>query len=318
NAFPTDPFFNLAAEEYLFRHVAEPCFLLWCNEPAVIVGRHQNALAEINYPYIKQHDIKVIRRLSGGGTVYHDAGNLNFSFIDNRKNAESVDFTKYQTVIIAMLRTFGIQAEAGKRNELLLGGKKISGTADHVTNKRILHHGTLLFSAGLTAVEEALRVPTGKFKDKAIQSVRSQVTNISLHLSAPMDMATFRAQVFRYMMKHLPNAREYNYSQADLQSIEHLRNEKYMTWEWNFGQSPQYEMKNAINAAGDTVSMKVQNGILREIHFSDNLSGNAWTALEQKLLNTPHQEDAIHNKLTATPTTERYPIEPDKLIRAMF
>jgi lipoate-protein ligase A len=301
NASSIDPFFNLAAEEYLFRRFSEPCFLLWCNEPAVIVGRHQNVLAEINLPYINQHNIKVIRRLSGGGTVYHDAGNLNFSFIDNRQTTESLDFSNYQAIIIAMLQTFGIKVEAGKRNELLLNGKKISGTADHVTNKRILHHGTLLFSADLSAVENALRVPAGKFKDKAIQSVRSEVTNISMHLPTPMDMVTFRAQVFRYMMEHLPNACQYDYSEADLQAIERLRNEKYTTWEWNFGQSPQYEMENIINAAGDTVSIKVQNGILREIHFSGSCPGNAWAALEQRLLNTPHQENAIRSKLAAIP-----------------
>ncbi|MDR2847504.1 MAG: lipoate--protein ligase family protein [Bacteroidales bacterium] len=239
NSSSTDPFFNLAAEEYLFRHVTEACFVLWCNEPSVIVGRHQNVFAEINSPYIRQHDVKVVRRLSGGGAVYHDLGNLNFTFIDNRQNTEQIDFKSYQTIIIAMLQQLGIQAEAGKRNELLLNGKKISGTARHVTNKRILHHGTLLFSADLDAVEEALRAPAVKLTTKAIQSVHSPVTNISEHLPVPTTMATFRTQVLQYMMEHLPNARPYSYSQADLQAIERLRNEKYVSWEWNYGQSPQ-------------------------------------------------------------------------------
>jgi lipoate-protein ligase A len=295
----TDAYFNLAAEEYVFRHFHERCFMLWCNEPAVVVGRHQNALAEINFEYVRRHGIKVVRRLSGGGAVYHDEGNLNFSFIERQDAHRPVDFNGFAAPIIAVLQENGIETRLGKRNELLVNGVKISGTAKHVSSEKILYHGTLLFSGHLTALTEALRVQPGKFGDKAIPSVRSQVANIKDALSRPENVEQFRASVFACMMRQLPHAREYGYSASDLAAIRQLRDEKYATWEWNFGQSPPYSMTHSVTLNGKviSVSLTVRQGIIRQIRVDGNFPESHLEMLAQLLVNTPHCREAIRAKL---------------------
>ncbi|MDR0714997.1 MAG: lipoate--protein ligase [Bacteroidales bacterium] len=315
----TDACFNLAAEEYVFEHFPERCFMLWCNEPAIVVGRHQNALAEVNVEYVRRNGIKVVRRLSGGGAVYHDAGNLNFTFIERQDTGQTVDFSRFSAPIIALLREKGVEAEIGKRDELSVNGAKISGVAKHVSRGRILYHGTLLFSGNLTALTEALRTAPGKFSDKAIPSVRSKVGNISEYLSPPTDVAQFRAAVFAYMLRHLPHAREYSYSEADLTAVRQLRDEKYARWEWNFGQSPPYAMTRSVALDGKTfsASLNVRQGIIRQIRFEGPFPENSLKTLAQLLLNTPHRQDAIRSKLTSSRLTDPFRNNIDAVLEAM-
>jgi len=182
NDLRTDPYFNLAAEEYALKNFKADCFMLWRNEPSIIVGKHQNTLAEINLDYVKKRNIKVGRRLSGGGAVFHDLGNLNFTFISTgAQENRLVDFRRFTMPILEVLQNLGIEAVFEGRNDLTIHGRKFSGNAEHVWKNRILHHGTLLFSSVLTDLSEALKVDPLKFRDKAVKSIRSRVTNISKH-----------------------------------------------------------------------------------------------------------------------------------------
>ena len=157
-----DIYFNLALEEYLLMHEVDDYFVLWQSEPAVVVGKHQNTLAEINYRFVSEKNIRVARRLSGGGTVYHDQGNLNFTYIANGEPGKLVDFKRFIEPVIHFLGTLGIDAQQGLKNEILVRGKKISGNAEHVYKNRVLHHGTLLFHSDLHLLRECLRVIPGR------------------------------------------------------------------------------------------------------------------------------------------------------------
>jgi len=168
----TDPWFNIAAEEYFLKNFQEDIFMLWQNEASIIVGKHQNTLAEINYPYVKENGIPVIRRISGGGTVFHDLGNLNFTFIQNGEKGKLVDFRKFTDPILAVLNKMGVPAVFEGKNDLRVDGLKISGNAEHVFKNRVLHHGTLLFSSVLNDLGKALKVKTDRFTDKAVKSIR--------------------------------------------------------------------------------------------------------------------------------------------------
>ena len=300
NDHHTDPYFNLAAEEYVLKQFSNDCFMLWRNAPSVIVGRHQNSLSEINLDYVKQNDIKVVRRLSGGGAVFHDMGNINFTFIENAKNDKLVDFQKYTQPIIEVLKLLDIDACFEGRNDLVIDGKKFSGNAEHVYRNRVLHHGTLLFAAELTDLSGALNANPAKFTDKAIKSVRSRVTNISSHLKKPLDIETFRDMIFRYMIDNYPDCKQYAYTDADLAAIGKLRDEKYATWDWNFGQSPGYNMVNGLKTGGGYIEahIDVANGIIRNVRFfGDFFNIGELAELERLFADTHHNETNIREKL---------------------
>jgi len=296
----TDPYFNLAAEEYLLKSLTDNCFMLWRNEPSVIVGRHQNTLAEINTDYVKRNNIKIVRRLSGGGAVFHDLGNLNFTFIENAQNEKLIDFQKYTQPIIDVLRQLGVDARFEGRNDLVIDGKKFSGNAEHVFRGRVLHHGTLLFASELTDLSGALNANPAKFTDKAIKSVRSRVTNISSHLKEPLDVEQFRDRVLHYMMNHDSDCKPYCYNDTDLTAISKLRDEKYATWDWNFGQSPGYNMVNGIRTGGGYLEahLDVQKGMISRVRFfGDFFNIGDINELEQLLAGIPHNETNIRHKL---------------------
>jgi len=166
-------FFNLAVEEYLLKQKTDDVFMLWQSGISVVVGKHQNTYAEINHAYIREHQIPVVRRLSGGGAVFHGPGNLNFTFIQNGEPGKMVNFRKFVTPVIEYLKTLGLSAEIGTQNEILIGGVKISGNAEHIFKKRVLHHGTLLFNVDLSMLKEAIKVVPERYIGKAVQSNRS-------------------------------------------------------------------------------------------------------------------------------------------------
>ena len=174
----TDPYYNLAVEEYLFTHTEDDVFMLWQNDRTVVIGKNQNAYAELDLALAREKGIRVARRITGGGAVYHDMGNLNYTYISTRTSGEGIDFATFSEPIVHVLSSFGVRAELSGRNDLLVDGKKISGNAQHAVGERVLHHGTLLYDSDLSMLSSVLRVDPEKLSAKAIRSVSSRVMNL--------------------------------------------------------------------------------------------------------------------------------------------
>lgn len=293
----TDPYFNIAAEEYFLKEFNDDCFMLWRNEPAVIVGKHQNTIAEINLDFIRKRNIPVVRRLSGGGAVFHDLGNLNFTFIKtNNKKDISHDFREFTVPILEVLLKLGVNAQFEGRNDLTIEGKKFSGNAMAVHRNRILHHGTLLFSSVMADLSGALKVDPLKFKDKAVKSVKSRVTNISEHLTQPLNILEFKDMVMQHVMETNSEAVPYSLSDEDNARIETLAAEKYSSWEWNFGQSPGYNHRKIIKTAGGNIefNLDVKNDIIRGVKiYGDYFNKYPTADIENALTNIPHISDDV-------------------------
>ncbi len=298
-----NPFFNIACEDYLFNQIQEDCFLLYRNDKAVIVGKHQNTLAEINYQFVKENNIKVVRRLSGGGTVYHDLGNLNFSFIKKNQTKNLVDFKRYLKPIVEVLLKMGISVDIGKKNDLTIEGKKISGNAEHVYKDKVLHHGTLLFSSDIKVLSKALDVNPDKYKDKAVKSIRSKVVNIDEYLIKKTNVHYFAELIMKHIVENTPNSISYHLSDFDIKKIQELVENKYSTWEWNYGYSPAYSFINqTISDLGNIeISLEVQNGIIKQIKlYNDIIDNNDSIKIESALIESRHEEFEIRTKLENT------------------
>ncbi|MBW8332555.1 MAG: lipoate--protein ligase [Prolixibacteraceae bacterium] len=297
----TDPYFNLAAEEYFLKNFQENCFMLWRSQPTVVVGKHQNALAEINHDFVHSHNIPVARRLSGGGTVFHDLGNLNFTFIRNVEKIQEVNFKVFTFPIVEALKTMGVEAYTTGRNDLLIDGKKISGNAEHVHRNRVLHHGTLLFNSQLEALKGALKVDLSKFEDKAVQSNRSEVTNIAPYLPQPMDVEDFGNRLFAEISSQIVGSQVYSLTETDLEAIQKLSDEKYRTWDWIFGYSPKYRFKNKFQAPkGEiAISLLVEKGLLVDVEITGTISETSGQQIKEALLGCPHDLQAVESRLVS-------------------
>ena len=191
----TDPYRNLAVEEYLFLHSDEDVLMLWQNEPTVVIGKNQNAYAELALEVIRERGVHVARRITGGGAVYHDLGNVNFSLISTSKGRDGLDFAAFCAPMIEALAALGVHAELSGRNDLLVDGKKFSGNAQHASGDRVLHHGTLLFDSDLGVLSQVLRVDEEKLRAKAVRSVRSRVTNLRPYLAQDCNVREFIEQL---------------------------------------------------------------------------------------------------------------------------
>ena len=265
-SFTTNPAFNIATEEYLLKEMKEDIFYLYVNEPCIIVGKHQNTLAEIDYIYTLKNNISVFRRLSGGGTVYHDLGNLNFCFITNEKKGNLVNFDKHSTPIVKALENLGLTVRVGKRHDLSIAGKKITGTASHVFKNRAMHHGTLLFNTDLTVLNRCLNTTQVKYSDRAVKSISSEVTNISEYLEQTMTMEEFKLYLFNYLLSYFTDAKKYELTNRAEEIVYGLIETKYSTWEWNYGYSPVYEFTRTIETENSVIKSKirVEKGIIKE------------------------------------------------------
>lgn len=269
-----DPFYNLAFEEYVLANRTDGDYLLlWQNDSAVVIGRNQNAEEEIDRAFVETHGIRVVRRTTGGGAVYHDLGNLNYSFITDAGDAERLTMARFTRPVVEALRGLGLRAEASGRNDILVEGRKVSGTAQRVLKGRILHHGTLLFDADPDMVAGALWVDPEKFHSKSAKSVRSRVGNIRDFLKEDMDLPAF----WTYLKETLAGSgmTEAVLSDAELQEIQRLKREKYDTWEWNFGRSPAYDMRNKRywDGGGLEVRATVRKGRICDIVFYGDFLG---------------------------------------------
>jgi lipoate-protein ligase A len=322
NSTVHDPYFNLASEEYLLKTMTEDIFLMYRNQPTIVVGKHQNTLAEINLSYVLEKGIKVARRISGGGTVYHDMGNLNFAFITTGEEGKLVDYQRYTLPIIQAMRSLGVNASLGPRNEILVGKLKISGTASHVYKQRVLHHGTLLFDAEMEHLTAALKVRQGKFRDRAVRSVPSRVTNIRDRLKERMEVDEFQGKIFRYILEAMEQASPHTYSMEDLREIKGLAQRKYATWEWNYGYSPRYEYRRSIPCDTGTVQlqMHVEKGIIRGVNLAgDFMSTKQVSALEEMLIGAIHDPETLRIRLSGVQVEDFITgLDNEALLSGMF
>jgi len=301
NQTNTDPYFNLAAEEYFLKNFQEDFFMLWRSRPSVVVGKHQNALAEINHEFVRDNQIPVARRLSGGGTVFHDPGNVNFTFIRNVANISEVNFKVFTVPVIEALKKLGVEAYTTGRNDLLIDGKKISGNAEHVHRNRVLHHGTLLFDSHLEALKGALKVDLSKFEDKAVQSNRSEVTNIANYLANPISVEEFTDFLFGEISKNYPEIKVYELTETNIAAIQQLSIEKYQTWEWIFGYSPRYRFRNKLETEDGEIliSLLVERGLFSEVSISGDIQAELSKKIAETLVGCRHNLEAVKTAISS-------------------
>jgi len=299
-----DPRINLAIEEYLIKSVApkEEILMFYINKPSIIIGRNQNTIQEINVDYVQDHDIIVVRRLSGGGAVYHDLGNLNFSFIAPNSPGNFHNFRKFTQPVIKVLMRMGVPAELSGRNDILVDGKKISGNAQYVSGPRMVSHGTLLWDTDLSVVGEALRVKQAKIESKGIKSVRARVANITEFLPEnPPDIMTFRQMIIDGVNSENP-LEEYVLSETDWENIHQLSKERYQTWEWNFGKSPAFGIQREIRYGGGCVEAWLdvsRGGVINQVKFYGDFFGQRDVAeLEAALAGCRYEPAAILERLS--------------------
>jgi lipoate---protein ligase len=264
-----DPFFCLAAEEYLLKNFSEDFFMIWQSRDTVVVGKHQNLLAEANYPFCLKNNIALARRISGGGTVYHDPGNVNFSFIKNVANPHEINFLQFTKPIREALKELGVDAEISGKNDLVVSGLKISGNAQHIYKNRVLHHGTLLFSSDLQKLGQALKTSPGKYQSKAVQSNRSPVANISSFLKKEMAVEEFARFLLGFQLL-TPGNSGFILPAGDMLQIQKSAHEKFSTFEWRFGYSPPYIFKNDVSIEGKNFALElsVKQGAIEECRIS--------------------------------------------------
>ena len=317
----TDPFFNLAFEEFVLSSRTEGNYLmLWQNENTIVVGQNQNTEAEINRSFVEANGIRVVRRATGGGAVYHDLGNLNYSFITDLGAPDQLTMNRFTAPVVNALRALGLNAEASGRNDILVEGRKVSGTAQRAMRGRILHHGTLLFDSNPDMVQGALQVDPEKFRSKSAKSVRSRIGNIRAFLPTDMDLPAFWA----YLRETLAGSgfRTDALSEEELAQVRALRDEKYATWEWNFGRSPKYNMTNRRFWSGGSLEVQalVEDGHVKDIAFyGDFLSRRPLDEIVSALLNQPFRKDAFEQALASLALEEFFgSIEKEELLETIF
>lgn len=271
NLTTTDPSFNLATEEYVFSSLPKDrsYFMLWQNDNAIIIGKYQNTLAEINKQYVDEHNIKVVRRLSGGGAVYHDLGNLNFTIITDAGETSTLDLKLFCFPVMNALKKMGINAELSGRNDMLIDGKKFSGNSQYLKNGRVMHHGTIIFNSNLSVLQNALKVDPGKILSKGIKSVRSRVANLCEYMPKGKTLENFRAELLKSFIEENPGD-EYIFTKNDLEEINKLAKERYATYEWNYGFSPECTLikEKRIDGVGQICAfIKIEKGVISDIKF---------------------------------------------------
>lgn len=295
----TEANFNFALEKYAMSNLnlADDYFLFWRTEPTLMIGKFQNALQEINMDYVKENKVNVVRRITGGGTIYTDMNGWQFSFITKNPKSQHIDFAKYTQPILDALASIGIKAELSGRNDLLIDGRKFSGNAQYKSRDVNLHHGSLLFDTNIENMVRALTVDDEKIISKGIKSVKSRVTNIAEHLNQSLTSEGFRDLMIDYLTKDMST---YDLTDKDLKAIQKIKSEQFDTWEWNYGKSPKFNLTKEKRFAGGklSISCSVEKGILKNIEFyGDFFEQKDLSTLKEKLIGTSYNEHSISTVL---------------------
>jgi len=298
----TDPAVNLAMEEYILSgmDLQENVLFFFIDKPSIIVGRHQNTHDEINESYVNTHNIQVVRRLSGGGAVYHDFGNLCYSFIIPHDQKQMTDFHTFTMPVVNALRNLGAPVALSGRNDLLLNGLKISGNAYYHNQFGSVCHGTLLFDSDLSILAQALKVQPEKFQNKGIQSVRSRVTNLKPFLPQFINIYAFREALLHEIIGKSEDICKTEFTASDLHKIDTIAKERYRTWEWNYGKSPIYNIhcKRRFQIGNVEVFLQTTDGIIQEIHlFGDFFTPEDPYQIEKELTGIPYESESLYRHL---------------------
>ena len=290
-----DPCYNLALEQYVLEHRTEgDWLLLWQNANTVVIGLNQNTAEEIDAAFVQEHGITVVRRMTGGGAVYHDLGNLNYSFISDLGNAEELTIRRFTEPVCRALAAMGVAAETSGRNDILVAGKKVSGVAQRIAGGRILHHGTLLFDSDPAMITGALKADPAKFSSKSVKSVRSRVGNIRDYLPEGADLAQFRARLLQELTRD-GLVRE-TLAEEELASVRKLADEKYRSWDWTYGHSPDYACRSRARFPGGTLEVRtdIRKGLIEDIVFYGDFMATApLTELREALRGTRAERSAL-------------------------
>lgn len=300
----TDPTINLALEEYMLRNFGanETFLLFYINKPSIIIGRNQNSIEEINRQYVEENNIKVVRRLSGGGAVYHDEGNLNFSFITKDDGESFHNFAKFTEPVVRALNSIGVPAELIGRNDLLVKDRKISGNAQFATRGRMFSHGTLMFDSEIEHVVHALQVSKEKIESKGIKSIRSRVANISEFLTENMSMKQFKdlllCQIFN--VENSAEVPRYELTEADWERVHEISTERYARWDWNYGKSPAYNVqaRHKFTSGLLDIRLDVKKGIIENCKiYGDFFGVGDVEEIENKLRGVRHKRSEVEKAL---------------------
>lgn len=320
----TDPAVNLALEEYALKHIntGEDFLLFYINEPSIIIGKNQNTVEEINGAYVKEHGIHVVRRLSGGGAVYHDLGNLNFSFITKDDGQSFHNFRKFTEPVVQALHSLGVDAQLTGRNDIQVGERKISGNAQFVTKGRMFSHGTLMLASEIENVVSALNVNQDKIKSKGVKSIRSRVANISEFLAEPITMDEFKRKLLVSIFggEEIP---EYQLSEAEWAAVRQLADERYRSWDWNYGKSPAFNIRKTGRLEGIgtfDLRLDVAGGVIAgAVIYGDFFGAEDAAEFAEKLKGVRYEESAVE-KLLEDVELSRYfgPMTREQWLGLMF
>ncbi len=301
-----DAKFHFALEKYAMEEldVAKEYFMFWRTTPTLMTGRYQNTLREINMSFAKQHHINIVRRVTGGGTIYTDENGWQFSFIVKEPGQRRIEFATFTQPILDALSSIGVTAELSGRNDLVIGRRKFSGNAQYLRKNLVLHHGSLLFDTNLENLVRALSVDDEKIISKGIQSVRQRVTNIAEHISVPMTSLKFRNVMLSFLLRDMDT---YELTPQDIARVNEIKQAQFDSWDWNFGKDPAFNITREARFKGGklTVQSFVDGGVITDIHFyGDFFAGDGLEQLQKRLIGCAYREDAIRAALTAEAADE--------------
>ena len=322
-----DPYFNMAFDEFVLEQLPldTPLFYLWQNRSSVIIGLNQDALAEVDIDYLRTRDIALVRRVTGGGAVYHDLGNLNYTIVGRSADLNS-DYPEYTKYILHALQALGVEAELSGRNDILVAGRKVSGYAKRVYKDRLMVHGTLMYNVDLATLEQALNPPAEKLVTKGISSVRSRVANLREYLPEVAGIDDFRLRLERHLSGGYQDG-EVFLSDEQLQTVTRMAREKFATEEWTYRRSlsrlkegPSVVREARLACGVVRVTLQIINHCIAACRFGGDFIGELpSTAMEEALMQVPYVHDALRGRLE-TMAVGRYfdGVQPDDLLRLLI